>query len=64
MDVQADDAQPTCAQIQRACHLYSVGINSTDFRAAFANELPPEAMVLAWCAAVAAFNVDERMGFT
>lgn len=55
---------PTCTQIDRACRLYSAGASSHDMRAAFAGELTEHGMALEWCAAVAAFNVDERHPFT
>jgi hypothetical protein len=55
---------PTCGQLDRACRLYSAGASSNDFKAAFAHELTDHGMALAWCAAVTAFNVDERHPFT
>ena len=55
---------PSCHQLDRACRLYSGGASVESFRAAFAGELSPEGMFLAWHAAVAANAIDERYPFT
>lgn len=60
MDINPNVRIPTCAQIDRACRLYSSGADWYDFCEAFKGTLPPHAIVTSWHAAKAAHSVDVK----
>ena len=51
---------PSSEQIQRACRVYSAGIDVKSFREMFSEELDAEGVVLLWAAALTCAIVDER----
>lgn len=63
MDIHPKSRRPTCEQIDQACDMYNAGASIHDYRAAAWHVfgLSDAEMALAWCAAIAAFNVRERM---
>jgi hypothetical protein len=60
MDIMAHEGSPTVDQIKRACTMYSAGARVADIREAL-SDATTEAVFLACCAAIAAFNVEERL---